>query len=766
MNANRNHLSAAARLVAALLVTAWGLTGSAQAANLKVPQQYPTIHAAVAAAQPGDRIVLANGTHFADDGTGTIVLDKSLTIRSASNDPTKCIVDFTDSATSEYFNFGFFVGNFWGVGTVLPNTIDVSISGIGFRNGYVGAILVEEQKLTVTDCAFSDLGVKGGYPTSYGAIAAIRSDVSVNRCRFENNSVGGRYPYSGIDTLSGCVVAVGGSCRITASTFIGNEERYGMRLTGTAVCTFGTLAEISNCEFIDNRAESPGPMTDAAVTVFGSGKINGCLFRNNAGWVGGAIYARSTGVDSLGVQISGCYFEANTAWQGGAISGNAVIADSTFSNNVAASPYSGAGGSGGALALGGYGKAMNCTFTGNAADYGSAVSLGIAVLQNCTFAGNGATLTGAVYSEALTHWDTNTYPQPVIANCAFWGNQGLSISRKADYTDGTHSYEYWDPLVQNCLLESANPLFVDPANGDFRLQLGSPCIDAGNASLLPPDIFDLDKDGNTTEPWPYDMDGNVRVWSPVGGPQLLDIGAYEYVQNTDVGLAVTALAAGDATLTFDAVTTAGNTTVQTLIGVPPVLPANFAVQGATYYEIQTTATYSGSIQVRLPYTGLTNPRILHFENGAWVDVTTSVDAQYVYGTVTSLSPFAVAETRGYPVEIDIKPASTVNSINLGSNGVIPVVIYSSETFDATTIDPASVLLADSGIKVRGNGTYQYSLTDVDGDGLRDMVVQISTVGIQLSQGDTEAVLTAMTRPTTEHPQGVQIIGIDTVRIVP
>ncbi len=38
----------------------------------------------------------------------------------------------------------------------------------------------------------------------------------------------------------------------------------------------------------------------------------------------------------------------------------------------------------------------------------------------------------------------------------------------------------------------------------------------------------------------------------------------------------------------------------------------------------------------------------------------------------------------YQVEIDIKPGSYPNSINLGNNGVIPVAILSSWEFDATT----------------------------------------------------------------------------------
>jgi hypothetical protein len=112
------------------------------------------------------------------------------------------------------------------------------------------------------------------------------------------------------------------------------------------------------------------------------------------------------------------------------------------------------------------------------------------------------------------------------------------------------------------------------------------------------------------------------------------------------------------------------------------------------------------------------------------------------------------------VSIDVKPGSFPNAINLGSQGVVPVAILGSASFDATAVDPHSVTLASAPVRLRGQGTPMTSVEDVNGDGWADLVVQVSTSALQLSEGDTEAVLEAVTTG------GLPIRGSDTVRTVP
>lgn len=80
-----------------------------------------------------------------------------------------------------------------------------------------------------------------------------------------------------------------------------------------------------------------------------------------------------------------------------------------------------------------------------------------------------------------------------------------------------------------------------------------------------------------------------------------------------------------------------------------------------------------------------------------------------------------------PITIDIKPGSYPNSINLGSNGVIPVAILSTTDFDATTLNAENIFLAGSGVRVRGKGNkYLASEEDINGDNRLDLVVKVET----------------------------------------
>lgn len=103
------------------------------------------------------------------------------------------------------------------------------------------------------------------------------------------------------------------------------------------------------------------------------------------------------------------------------------------------------------------------------------------------------------------------------------------------------------------------------------------------------------------------------------------------------------------------------------------------------------------------------------------------------------------------VNVDIKPGSTTNPINLQSRGVIPVAILSTATFDAATIDPASVTFGPS----QATST-QNSLEDVNGDGRLDLVLHFRTQQTGIQPGDTQACLTG------ETTSGVPIQGCDTI----
>jgi hypothetical protein len=113
-----------------------------------------------------------------------------------------------------------------------------------------------------------------------------------------------------------------------------------------------------------------------------------------------------------------------------------------------------------------------------------------------------------------------------------------------------------------------------------------------------------------------------------------------------------------------------------------------------------------------------------------------------------------------PVVIDIKPDGTPNPINLGSKGVVPVAILSTDVFDATTVNPSTLSLAASAVNIKGNGSPQSSFEDVNGDSRPDVVAHFPTQSLGLTKTSTSATLTGKTF------SGRCIAGTDSVKIVP
>ena len=105
------------------------------------------------------------------------------------------------------------------------------------------------------------------------------------------------------------------------------------------------------------------------------------------------------------------------------------------------------------------------------------------------------------------------------------------------------------------------------------------------------------------------------------------------------------------------------------------------------------------------------------------------------------------------VEIDIKPDSDLNSINLKSKGVVPVAVLTTDDFDATTIDPDTVSFAEA-------SPVRWTTEDVDHDGDLDMLFHFRTQELNLTSDSIEATLTGSAQ------DGRLLEGTDSVNIVP
>jgi hypothetical protein len=114
------------------------------------------------------------------------------------------------------------------------------------------------------------------------------------------------------------------------------------------------------------------------------------------------------------------------------------------------------------------------------------------------------------------------------------------------------------------------------------------------------------------------------------------------------------------------------------------------------------------------------------------------------------------QTTNLLIAIDIKPGTFPNSINPRAKGVIPVAILTTDTFDATAVDPTTVRFGPNGTEAV---PVQSALEDVDGDGDTDMILHFKTQDTSIVCGDTSASLTG------ETFGGEAIEGSDSIKTV-
>lgn len=348
----------------------------------------------------------------------------------------------------------------------------------------------------------------------------------------------------------------GGGCIYTynlasASTLRGFTLRNGLAsLYGGGMRNEYSNLSIVDCSFIGNRAV--GVYGGGAIFHEGSSlNVVNCTFTNNFGPSGSGITSSNT--DST--TVTGCTFTGNDATSGsggGALDievGPATVTNCRFLNNR--SRY------GGGMLLGGSANSMvaNCTFEGNLAiAYGGGMYIGgnNSTVANCAFRNNSSYNGGGIYNVQATSTIINCtllgnsssgvgigggggimcagiLNHTVVSNCIIWGNLSAigapGLDSVYDAVTTVFYSEVQDlpnPAPDGSGNFSADPLFVDSANGDFRLSALSPCINMGRSDMVvsPPFLMD------PTNTFIIDLDGKPRL---VG--DTVDLGAYEF-QNT------------------------------------------------------------------------------------------------------------------------------------------------------------------------------------------------------------------------------------------
>lgn len=173
----------------------------------------------------------------------------------------------------------------------------------------------------------------------------------------------------------------------------------------------------------------------------------------------------------------------------------------------------------------------------------------------------------------------------------------------------------------------------------------------------------------------------------------------------------------------------------------------------------------------LSYSATNLPAGINISDTGTVSGTLAANSAGIYDVEITVSDNRVPEGTGSAsftwevtsassnVQIDIRPYSRSNRINLSSHGYVAVAIFGSSTFDATSIDTKTVTLAGAPVATLA-GRLRTVIFDVNHDRKLDRIVWFKARDLQLNATSTEAELLGKT------VFGVAFRGVDQVKIVP
>jgi hypothetical protein len=220
-----------------------------------------------------------------------------------------------------------------------------------------------------------------------------------------------------------------------------------------------TPAEISGFTIQNGKSDGGGGInaddSEAILTISNN------IIINNSSSFGGAICGQ-LGRSVIKNNIIG----HNSGWNGGAIDARGEY---LFVNNIVV--HNNAGNHAGGIMV--YGTDCRPVIKNNVIAYNSTSGKGGGIL--CTNNSNPTIINNIIVNNVASNIGGGIgFEVGGSANISYndvWGNN-------SDYGGGASAG------VGDI---SADPLFVDPDNGDYHLQVGSPCIDAGDPNILDPD---------------------------------------------------------------------------------------------------------------------------------------------------------------------------------------------------------------------------------------------------------------------------------------